>query len=65
MKKIKNKKDLFLGYQFTYEKNESNSISIRADYNIYQVQGFKNNIHFWESFDKFKDAKKYYNNKFN
>lgn len=62
--KIKNKKDLCLGCEFTYKKNKSNNILIRVEHNIYQVQGFKNNIHFLESFYKFKDAKKYYNSKF-
>jgi hypothetical protein len=59
------KKQLLLNYQYTFEKNESNSKRIYLSGGIYFVDGFKDNIHFTESFKKFKEAKKYYKNKIN
>lgn len=56
------KKQLILGYQYVYDKNK-NTASICFDNGIYQVKGFVDNLYFWEDFDKFKDAKRFFKHK--
>jgi hypothetical protein len=41
------------------EKN-GNTISIVEEFGIYHVRGFKNGNHFWNSFERFSEAKAFF-----
>ena len=53
-------KQLDLGYQYSFEKDEDNVGSFYKEGGVYSVIGFENGKHFSESFEKFADAKKFY-----
>lgn len=53
-------KQLDLGYQYSFEKDEDNVGSLYKEAGVYSVIGFENGKHFSESFEKFSDAKKFY-----
>lgn len=53
-------KQLDLGYQYSFEKDEDNVGSLYKEAGVYSVIGFENGKHFSESFEKFTDAKKFY-----
>jgi len=57
-----NAKQLTLGYQYSKEKDENNRISLSKDNGVYFIKGFVNNVHIYDAFETFKDAKKAYNN---
>jgi len=52
--------ELTRGNQFVFEPNENNYVSIYLEHRVYQVSGFLNNKKFWESFETFGEAKKYF-----
>ena len=58
IKSIRAKDLINMGY-YTQEKND-NSISISYEMPFYQVRGFVNGKHIWESFERFSDAIKRY-----
>jgi nicotinic acid mononucleotide adenylyltransferase len=60
MKNLQTKGDLTLGYQYTYEAGED-SKAIYIEHEIYFVVGFKGSQHIHETFDKWANAKKFYN----
>jgi hypothetical protein len=53
-------KQLDLGYQYSFEKDEDNVGSLYKEAGVYSVIGFENGKHFSESFEKFTDAKEFY-----
>jgi hypothetical protein len=53
-------KQLDLGYQYSFNKDEDNVGSLYKEAGVYSVIGFENGKHFSESFEKFSDAKKFY-----
>jgi hypothetical protein len=53
-------KQLDLGYQYSFEKDEDNVGSLYKEGGVYSVIGFENGKHFSESFEKFSEAKKFY-----
>jgi hypothetical protein len=53
-------KQLDLGYQYSFEKDEDNVGSFYKEAGVYSVIGFENGKHFSESFEKFTDAKEFY-----
>jgi hypothetical protein len=53
-------KQLDLGYQYSFNKDEDNVGSLYKEGGVYSVIGFENGKHFSESFEKFADAKKFY-----
>ncbi len=53
-------KQLDLGYQYSFEKDEDNVGSLYKEAGVYSVIGFENGKHFSESFEKFSDAKEFY-----
>ena len=49
------------GYTQKLDVDNNNRKTMYKEHSTFHVNGFNNGIHFWESFDKLTDAKKYYN----
>ena len=49
------------GYIEQKEVDASNRGTIALEPNGYHVKGFKNGVHFWEIFERVKDARKFLN----
>ena len=49
------------GYIETKEIDNETRGTISLEPNGYHVKGFKNGVHFWEIFERVKDARKYLN----
>jgi len=54
-------KELNKGYEFTYEKDENNSITLYKEHGIFFIQGYFNDSYFCFTGDTLKQAKEIFN----